>query len=154
MKSTLANELKFAGELDKLREKGNLFGVGDALVRQVDDYLDDCETKVAYWASDTLNTIAETNVGVPVKTGNLRDSLEIDSDKSPVKTFVGVDLDKLARGFGQDGHGDHDYTEEANEANAAGGGKIKHEFIRAIWFEQGKKNAKKYFGKITAYKKS
>lgn len=150
MKSELAQQTNMSRTLNALRKQGKMFGVGDALAEQIDDYLDDCETRVAYWANDTFNSMAKKNVGVPVDTGNLKDSLEMDSSQSPVKTFVGVDLNKLEQGEAYPGY---DYTEEANTWNEQGFGHIKSEFINAVWFEQGKKHAKKYFGKIKTWKK-
>lgn len=154
---SVASDFKLESQVKELSKYTNAFGVN--LGQQVEDFLEKTEDKVAEFAVELEDKMVKS---APIWSGNLRESIDINEDEYPLKTFVGTDKTKITARAGQEvgedksglGRPDkgykypnYDYTDEVNDlpsttSNEGAGG----EFLNSTWLEHAKVLSNQKFG--------
>lgn len=154
--SKVTQTFKADGILKELAEIGDEFGIGEELVGQAEEAMDDFVYRGQQWAEACQEDWSQLKTAVPWETGNLSESIVWEDGFQEVGRpyfWVGVDLNALLGPKKRpvtnyidypDLLGEYidvskeDYTEAVNEKNSTG----PYKFIENVWWVYADKNLK------------
>lgn len=156
MSEKVVKAFKATTALKELKKIGDIFGIGDALVEQTEEAMDDLAYRGREWALACQEDWSKVKSSVPWATGNLSESIQIEDgiqDKGKPHMWVGVNLNMLlgpkirtitnAIDY-PDQVGEPinvqstDYTDKVNKYNKTG----PDRFIENVWWVYADKNLK------------